>query len=32
LYQMAVINQKYYQMSATKYAETAQKLQLPMAP
>jgi hypothetical protein len=32
LYKMAVINQKYYQMSAANYAKTAQKLELPMAP
>jgi hypothetical protein len=32
LYDMAQINQKYYQMSAAKYAETALNLQLPPAP
>ena len=32
LYEMAKINQKYYQMSAAKYAEAALKLQLPIAP
>jgi hypothetical protein len=32
LYEMAKINQKYYEISAAKYAETAQRLELPPAP
>jgi TIR domain len=32
LYQLAVINRNYYQMSATQYAEVAKELQLPPAP
>jgi hypothetical protein len=32
LYEMSKINQKYYQLSAAKYAETALKLQLPISP
>ena len=32
LYEMAKMNQKYYQISAAKYAEAALKLQLPIAP
>lgn len=32
LYEMAKMNQKYYQISAARYAEAALKLQLPIAP
>ena len=32
LYEMARMNQKYYQISAAKYAEAAMRLQLPIAP
>jgi hypothetical protein len=32
LYEMAKMNQKYYQISAAKYAEAAMRLQLPIAP
>jgi hypothetical protein len=32
MYEMAVMNREYYQISAEKYAETARKLELPMKP
>ncbi len=32
LYQLAIINRDYYQMSATQYADVAKELQLPIMP